>query len=242
MTQRGTMQEHRFFSEALQEELQLLIYLPAAYTPLHKHTLLIAQDGSDYWTLGKIGSVLEALQQDSGIDRTIFVGIPYRDVHDRKRKYFPGDAQNKAYIRFLAQELVPFLDAHYPTYGIGRGRVLMGDSLGGTVSLMAALTYPHTFGKVIMQSPFVNDDVLALTDACREPYLLELYQEVGTEETAVRTTDGQIRDFVRPNRELKQLLGTKGFSHSYEEFDGDHTWTYWQQNLPGALARMLAMK
>ena len=40
--------------------------------------------------------------------------------------------------------------------------VLIGDSLGGTVSFMTALMYPHTFGKVIMQSPFVDETVMNL--------------------------------------------------------------------------------
>ena len=43
---------------------------------------------------------------------------------------------------------------------MGYGRALIGDSLGGTVSLLTALQYPHTFGKVIMQSPLVNETVL----------------------------------------------------------------------------------
>ena len=45
---------------------------------------------------------------------------------------------------------------------MGKGRVLIGDSLGGTVSFMTALMYPHTFGKVVMQSPFVDETVMNL--------------------------------------------------------------------------------
>jgi enterochelin esterase-like enzyme len=33
-----------------------------------------------------------------------------------------------------------------------QARTLIGDSLGGTVSLMTALDYPNMFGNVIMQS------------------------------------------------------------------------------------------
>jgi enterochelin esterase-like enzyme len=237
---RGNTQELTFYSESLQEDISLLVYLPSTFTPLLKHTLVIAQDGKDYLQLGRAKRVLEELQTEGKIDRTIFVGIPYKDVNDRKEKYHPNGSQNAAYVRFLAHELVPYLDELYPTYQVGSGRVLLGDSLGGTVSFMTALMYPHTFSKVIMQSPFVNDTVLE--KAKDVPSSLELYHIIGTEETNVKTTDGTIRDFVKPNRELHNLLAEKGISYYYEEFQGDHTWKYWQKNLPHAFSSMLTSK
>ncbi len=76
--------------------------------------------------------------------------------------------KNAAYIRFLAHELAPYIDENYPTYQMGKGRVLIGDSLGGTVSFMTALMYPHTFGKVVMQSPFVDETVMNLAKEFKE--------------------------------------------------------------------------
>ncbi|UOY94592.1 esterase family protein [Ectobacillus sp. JY-23] len=238
---KGTLQEITFFSEALQEDMTLLIYLPSGYTPLLKHTVVIAQDGSDYIKFGRAPRVLEALLEEGEIDRTIFVGIPYKDVHDRKEKYHPSGAQNAAYIRFLAHELVPFLDREYPTYQVGNGRVLAGDSLGGTVSFMTALMYPHTFGKVIMQSPFVDEAVIKQAQQALASGI-EVYHIIGTEETAVKTTDGQIRDFLAPNRELHSVLKPLGTAYYYEEFQGDHTWKHWQKNLPHAFNHTLAQK
>ena len=56
---------------------------------------------------------------------------------------------------------------------MGKGRVLIGDSLGGTVSFMTALMYPHTFGKVVMQSPFVDETVMNLAKDFKNPEALE---------------------------------------------------------------------
>ncbi|MGG2066640.1 MULTISPECIES: alpha/beta hydrolase [unclassified Bacillus (in: firmicutes)] len=238
----GKIEELTFYSKSLQEEISLLVYLPANFTPLHKHTIVIAQDGRDYFQLGKAHRVIESLRETEEIDRTIIVGIPYKDVHDRKEKYHPNGSQNDMYIRFLAHELAPYLDEKYPTYQMGKGRVLIGDSLGGTVSFMTALMYPHTFGKVIMQSPFVNESVLERAKTFTEPQTLDLYHIIGTEETNVKTTDGNISDFVAPNRELHNLLIEKGFTTYYEEFNGNHTWKYWQKNLPHAFSHMLSIK
>lgn len=54
------------------------VYLPVNYTPLHKHTVVIAQDGRDYFQLGKAHRVIERLRETEEIDRTIIVGIPYK--------------------------------------------------------------------------------------------------------------------------------------------------------------------
>ena len=237
-TQRGTIKEYRFKSEELSEEIELLVYLPFNFSPLYKYTLVIAQDGRDYFQMGKIGRVADELLSNDEIEQIIIVGIPYQDRFDRRRKYHPDGEQHEAYVRFLAHELVPFLDEEFPTYQMGYGRALIGDSLGGTVSLLTALKYPHTFGKVIMQSPLVDETVMKAVQNFEEPHLLELYHVIGTEETDVPTTDGKRANFIEPNRELHQLLNQKGFPYFYEEFKGTHTWKYWQADLKRALLEM----
>ncbi len=232
---KGTVKEYIFHSTALGEEMQLFVYLPANFSPLYKYSLLIAQDGQDYFQLGRIGRLADEFLFQREIENIIIVGIPYKNVSDRRRKYHPEGDQNQQYIRFLAHELVPFLDREYPTYQMGSTRALIGDSLGATVSLMTALLYPHTFGKVLLQSPLVNDQVLKLAGNFKEEQLVEIYHVVGTQETAVNTTDGRVKDFLGPNRLLAKLISEKPFTYFYEEFNGNHTWTYWQPDLRRAL-------
>ena len=50
----GTIKEVSFLSSSLNEEVELLIYVPANYTPLNKYNILIASDGKDYFQLGGI--------------------------------------------------------------------------------------------------------------------------------------------------------------------------------------------
>jgi enterochelin esterase-like enzyme len=226
---RGTIKEHTFLSLELGEEMLLLIYLPANYS------LLIAQDGRDYFQLGKIGRLADEFLFEREIENIIIVGVPYKDVADRRRKYHPNGDQNRQYIRFLAHELVPFLDQEFPTYHMGSTRALIGDSLGATVSLVTALQYPHTFGKALLQSPYVDNSVLEAVSAFSEEQLLEIYHVVGTEEMEVSMTDGKVSDFLTPNRKLSLIISGKPFTYFYEEFNGNHTWTYWQHDLKRAL-------
>jgi enterochelin esterase-like enzyme len=235
----GKTEEITIYSHSLQEELTLLVYKPSNYSSLYKYHLVIAQDGQDYFNLGRIARVTEELIQEKRIPNTIIVGIPYQNVRDRKDKYHPEGTQKDAYIRFLAHELVPYLDDQYPTYQMGRGRVLIGDSLGATISILAGLQYPHTFGKIAMQSPYVDETVINKVENFPSPHLLQLYHTYGTKEDAVKTTDGTIKDFVAPNQSLAKLIKNKSFESLCDQFEGDHTWTYWQPDLKNALHYIL---
>lgn len=235
---RGTIEERSFQSKELGEEVQLIVYLPANFSPLYKYSLLIAQDGRDYFQLGRIGRLADEYLFEREIENLIIIGIPYKSVEDRWKKYHPDGEQNQAYIRFLAHELIPYLDKEFPTYHMGSTRALIGDSLGATVSLKTALQYPHTFGKVLLQSPFVNRQIIEMVRNFAEPQLLEIYHVIGTEETEVKTTFGKISDFLTPNRELKKELSNQQFTYFYEEFNGNHTWKYWQTDLKRALKMM----
>jgi enterochelin esterase-like enzyme len=237
---KGSIEELNVFSYALGAEMTLLVYTPASFSPLNKYTLLIAQDGKDYFQLGRIGRVVDELHANKEIENLIIVGIPYASVEDRRRKYHPEGSQQEAYIRFLAHELVPFLDKEYPTLQIGMGRALIGDSLAATVSFMAALEYPNTFGHVILQSPFVDENVLQHARKFNNAELINIYHTIGTEETKVKTTDNLVKDFLTPNRELSEFLQTKGGLYHYHEFEGGHFWTHWQPDIKNALKKMFS--
>ncbi|QHJ70773.1 alpha/beta hydrolase [Planococcus halotolerans] len=232
---RGNVEDITIFSEELQEDMQLLVYLPYNYSPLYKYSLVIASDGKDYFQLGRVPRVVDELLENREIENIIFVGVPYKNVDDRNRKYEPAGEQHAAYLRFLAHELVPFLDEKYPTYQVGMGRTLIGDSLAATVSLMAALKYPNIFGRVILQSPKVGPEILEAVSNFNSANAFTVYHVIGKEETAVKLTNGETADFLEPNRELHQLMKEKSFPVFYEEFDGEHTWKYWQPDLKRAL-------
>ncbi|MCZ8532994.1 alpha/beta hydrolase [Psychrobacillus psychrodurans] len=238
---KGTIQDTTIFSESLQEEMQLLIYLPANFSPLYKYSVLIASDGKDYFQLGRISRIADELYEEEAIENLIIVGVPYKNVKDRRDKYHPDGSQHAAYIRFLAQELVPYIDEKYPTYQVGMGRSLIGDSLAATVSLMTALSYPNTFGRVIMHSPLVNEEVLEKVKKHEDVHAFSLYHVIGTEEKAVKTGDGLLTDFITPNRELHNLIKNKGFLTFYDELRGDHTWKLWQPDIKRSLLQNFSL-
>ncbi|KGP74328.1 alpha/beta hydrolase [Pontibacillus yanchengensis] len=234
----GTMVDHTIESKYLEESLTVKMYKPSSFSPLYKYHICIMQDGDDYMQLGRIATLSDRYHEDQSIENTIFVGIHYNDKYDRREKYHPDGSKFSAYMKFLANEVVPLLDEELPTYHMGGSRSLMGDSLGGTMALMTAIKYPNTFGKVIMQSPYVDDYVLNQVEQSKEISSMDIYHTIGNEETDVPTTDGDRQDFLTPNRKLRDVLQKKCSSYTYHELDGEHTWKYWQKDLKRVLPTM----
>ena len=85
----GKVEDITIYSEELKEDMQLLVYLPYNYSPLYKYSLVIASDGKDYFQLGRVPRVVDELLEKREIENIIFVGIPYKSVDDRNKKYEP---------------------------------------------------------------------------------------------------------------------------------------------------------
>ncbi|SET55549.1 Enterochelin esterase [Salinibacillus kushneri] len=221
-------------SEYLNESITLRIYQPENYSSLYKYHICIMQDGNDYFQLGRAATFIDHLHERGDIENTVLVGIHYKDKYDRHEKYHPDGRKNNDYIKFLRFEVVPVLDDILPGYYLGSARTLIGDSLGGTVSFMTALAYPNTFGNVVMQSPYVDEKVMMTAKASENLSLIKIYHTIGKHETNVQTTKGGIKNFLKPNRQLSQLLQSKTSEYTYNELSGDHTWKAWQKDLPNA--------
>ncbi|MRG87105.1 alpha/beta hydrolase [Salinibacillus xinjiangensis] len=235
MGRKGTIVEKEIESTYLDETLVVKIYQPENYSSLYKYHICIMQDGNDYFQLGRVATYSDRLHEKGEIDNTVFVGIHYQDKYDRQDKYHPQGKKNEAYIKFLRFEVVPLLDDLLPSYYMGATRTLMGDSLGGTVSLMTALKYPNTFGNVVMQSPYVDKNVFDAVRESKDLPLINIYHTIGKEETEVPTTSGDVKDFLEPNRKLYEMIQSKTSDYAYYELEGNHTWKAWQKDLPRAL-------
>ena len=57
----------------------------------------------------------------------------------------PPELKADAYLRFIVEELKPFIDATYSTQPDQANTLIMGSSMGGLISLYAMAEYPDTF-------------------------------------------------------------------------------------------------
>ncbi|USG67332.1 alpha/beta hydrolase-fold protein [Brevibacillus ruminantium] len=216
-------------SKHLGTQEKFLVYLPERYSPLYSYPVLYVQDGQDYLSMGRLATLLEEMHQAKEIPDLIAVFLPV-DKSLRYDRYHPDGGQHQAYLRFLADEVVGAIDSRYSTHPLGSARTLLGESLGGVVSLFTALSYPHTFGQVACQSAAMDDELNRRVREIDLTVPLHIYLEVGLEETAVDTKRGPL-NLLQSNESLRDILQTKTVTLAYKTFAGDHTWGYWQANL-----------
>lgn len=59
-----------------------------------------------------------------------------------------GDVNSDAYLKFIFEELKPFIDSSYPTYSDFGHCFMMGSSMGGLISMYALCEYPEVLSGV----------------------------------------------------------------------------------------------
>jgi len=64
----------------------------------------------------------------------------------KHRQFLNGKPNSDDYLRFLVNELKPFIDRNFPTLRNRSNTYIMGSSMGGLISLYAICEYPGIFG------------------------------------------------------------------------------------------------
>lgn len=230
----GTVERVEITSRFLNETREVHVYLPHNYSPLYKYPVLYINDGSDYMMMGRMISLLNERFQDRNARRFLVVFVPV-DKSRRYEDYHPEGARNEAYIRFFADELVPAIEDRFAAFPMGPARGIMGSSLGATAALHTLLHYPKKFHYLALQSGAFKDSSYQEVEGRRDLATVPVYQVVGLQEDQFTSTNGQVIDILALNRRMKDLLQAQGVDVEYGEYDHDHTWAFWQEDLPRAL-------
>ena len=151
------------------------VWLPSDYDEGHAngYAVLYMHDGQNLFEPQKsyigidwgMDQAMAVLFQKKEIRPTIVVGIwntpqrlceylpqrpfcDYQSQQSRSRviKRYGGVPISDRYLRFLVNELKPFVDRRYRTRPERESTFLMGSSMGGLISLYGICEYPHIFG------------------------------------------------------------------------------------------------
>lgn len=165
--------EHEMFASAFVQPRNLSVWLPDGYgtDPDARYKVIYAHDGQNLFEPGHsyggvewgLDETAEALMANGTLPKAIIVGIWNTDA--RWQEYAPqkviesltGDTGSEwlgpelpelkgdAYLRFIVEELKPFIDETYQTHPDQDHTFIMGSSMGGLISLYAIAEYPDTF-------------------------------------------------------------------------------------------------
>ncbi|MBA2175915.1 esterase family protein [Halobacillus locisalis] len=193
--------------------------------------LMIVHDGDDYLEIGHLREQFELdLREGLGTD-VCFILLPPGSSEDRWNLYYSEGRNYQAYKRFIYHELLPELKRRFSSIlQIG----MMGDSLAGAVSLRIALDKPSEWTHLILQSPAFSEEDVKEVQHANLALPWEVYQSVGTKEEAFRSPiTGECLYILTRNRRVHRAFTTKRLI--YHEFDHDHLWECWRENLSSAI-------
>ncbi|MBP9143441.1 MAG: enterochelin esterase [Thermoanaerobaculia bacterium] len=225
----GKLESLRVPSVVLGGPQELQVYLPARFRTTRRYPLLIVHDGSDYLHFSVLKTVLDNLIHRLEVAPMI---VALTQSRQRLRDY----AAQADHSRYLAEELVPALEARYPLQKGPASRGLMGASFGGVAALAAAAHYPGQFGRLLLQS-----GSFAFTDigpSRRGPAFEPVVEFVNRFRDApkriserVFVSCGVYESLIYENRSLVPILQSTGMDvHYVESFDG-HNWENWRDRL-----------
>ncbi len=228
-------------SVILDRQVTLSVYLPEDYSDLYKSKVIFCFDGRDFLRFGQLHRVYERLRKNNDIERAIIVGFHYESVEKRRIEFHPQGKKAAQTVQAVAREIFPWIDETFPTYKVGNARLLLGDSLAGSIALLTALSYPRVMSQVGLLSPHYDETVAALITRCQFLNALSIWHVIGKEEADFELpTSGKRADFLTPNRDMYARLSETDVTYFYKELDGGHNWKTWKKELPELLKYFLS--
>ncbi|MFK7801396.1 MAG: alpha/beta hydrolase-fold protein [Anaerolineae bacterium] len=232
----GTLTTETIDSQALVQIRTLFVYKPAQppTSDNGQYPSVYIHDGSDYLNLIDATAILDRLIADGRIPPLVAVFIP---PIDRFAEY----ERNDDYVKFLADEAVPFVRGKYNTSQSPAETGTLGASMGGLISAYAALNRPDTFGLVGSQSgamSYGSDGVIRQIELMASADI-RFYLTIGSYETELNGDSNQGNLLAGNDRFVAQLRA-KQYEFVYEIRPQGHSWGFWQATLGETLIWLYA--
>jgi len=116
--------------------------------------------------------------------------------------------------RFVADDLVSYVDGHYRTLAHRMSRGLAGHDAGGSAALRIGMKRPEVFANLYVMS--ASGDAVPPSDL--EKYASNLNAYYG-----IAIDIGAADPMVERNRQLHASMTRLRIAHTYEEYDGDRS-------------------
>ncbi len=234
-SRKGEMARLAIDSDVFGDRREVQLYLPARHRPRRRHPLLIVHDGEDYLRYANLQTVLDNLIERLEIEPPVVALI---QSPDRLIEY----GADPRHGRFLAEELLPELEAKLPIKQNASARALMGASFGAVAALAAASEHPGTFSRLLLQSgSFAFSDVGFRHD--RGPafdpvvrFMRRFRLEGQRPADRVFMSCGVYESLIYENRSLLPLMQSTGAEVRYVEARDGHNWENWRDRLREGLS------
>ena len=237
----GTITTVQYGSRALTTQREMLVYTPPGYSADKKYPVIYLLHGLNsaagqwpYWV--RADYVVDNLQADGKIGPVIMVfpncntnvtvDNPKPDEQEERKNGYKG--YGVSFENDLLQDIIPYIESHYPVYADRDHRALAGLSMGGGQSLNIGLSHIHTFAYIggFSSAPntnqfggLSNSPLLPDPDGAKEKLKL-LWLGCGSKDGLIRVSQG-----------VHQYLKEQEIPHVWHVDGNAHDDTEWANNL-----------
>ena len=235
---RGEIHHHFYRSTVAADDRDFYVYTPPGYDPAGKQTYPVlyllhgfSDDASGWTAVGHANVILDNLiAQGKAKPMIVVTPLGYGTMEMVQHGWGVwenAELRNRNFTRFreaLLTEVLPRVESEYRVTKERESRAIAGLSMGGSESLLTGLNNLDKFAWIgAFSSGGLPDSFQAdfpSLDAKANSQLRLLWIACGTE-------DG----LIKPNRDLREWLKSKGVQHTDIETPGAHTWMVWRRNL-----------
>ena len=234
---KGTICEHQFHSENLEESRRIRIYTPYGYENANEpYGFLVLNDGDEYINLLSGTTVLDNLIADKKIPPIVAIFIDSTETRRKELKC------NDKFVDIIVKEIMPWVRENYNiSYKADKG-VIGGYSLGGLTALYLGLKHSEVFGNVLSES----GSCWYKPENCKDGEIgcwlgnefkvidklpLKFYLNVGVLEGKETMIDTHII--------FKDILTEKGYDVEFEYFNSGHDFLCWGETLAIGLISLI---
>jgi alpha-amylase len=265
----GRIESHRDFPAKLVPARPVEVWLPPGYdeNPAARYPVIYMHDGQNVFTNGtgfggitwETDRAMQKLLTAGAARPAIIVGV-WNTGMGRFPEYMPAKAvtgdtlelyaggpsmptrniSSDAYLKFLVEELKPFIDRTYRTRPEQPHTFVMGSSMGGLISAYALCEYPQVFGGAGCVSTHFPAGRGAVVDYLAKnlpkPGANRVWFDYGT-----RTLDALYEPFQQRADRVMQAAGyTPGVDWITRKFEGaEHSEKAWRERVDQPLAFLL---
>ena len=233
-------------SNALKKRADITVYEPKSAVDANNLPIVILLHGvyGSHWAWavnGNVHNTLEKLIEEKKCDPMLLV-MPSDGLYGDGSGYLPHKVEN--YEKWIVEDVIQAVRGKFPSVNNHSPVFIVGLSMGGFGAMRLGAKYPKFFKAFSGLSSithfdqlenFVADFPLLKCDAVEQDGVLDWLLKNKTILPPFRFDCGKDDILIEANRELHRDLQLNDISHDYFEYEGEHSWEYWAENIEKTL-------
>ncbi|WP_067146504.1 alpha/beta hydrolase [Pseudotamlana agarivorans] len=207
-------------------------------------TLLHGVYGSAWIWAHKAGVHFTALKlMEAGVIKPMVIAMPSDGLWGDGSAYLPHNQAN--YEAWIVDDIIAAITENIPCTSEASPLFISGLSMGGFGALRLGAKYSKKYQGISAHSSITNTNQMHLfVEEDEANYKQEnrdnedVFQTILTNQNhlpPIRFDCGKEDLLIEYNRDLHQKLISENIPHNYQEFEGAHEWSYWQEHVKKSL-------